>query len=253
MTHPLSTVEAALQLHAEGVNPFQISKRLGVSRAAVRDWIADPEKHCERLAEAARHVDGECSLIETVPWAPYAYLLGQYLGDGCISEGPRQVFKLRIAMADEYPAIRERCMAAMEAVMPRNKAGFAQQVGCKDVYIHSKHWPCLIPQHGPGKKHDRPIVLSDWQQRIVDEHPREFLAGLIHSDGNRSINTIRRNGKVYEYPRYFFTNKSEDIRNIFCATCDALGVAWKQNNWNNVNIARRDDVAYLDQFVGPKT
>ena len=27
-----------------------------------------------------------------------------------------------------------------------------------------KHWPCLFPQHGPGRKHERPIVLEDWQR-----------------------------------------------------------------------------------------
>jgi hypothetical protein len=254
VTHPLSTVEAALQLHAEGVNLLQISKRLGVSRAAVREWIANPERKRERLASAGEHLNGRCSLRESAPRPEYAYLLGQYLGDGCISAGPRGVFKLRIAMCDDYPAIRERCMAAMEAVLPNNKAGYAQGAGCKDVYIHSKHWPCLLPQHGPGRKHERLIALESWQQEIVDAHPQEFLTGLIHSDGNRSINTIRKkSGKVYEYPRYFFTNKSEDIRRIFCTTCDTLGVHWHQNNWNNISIARSDDVAYLDQFIGPKT
>lgn len=46
-------------------------------------------------------------------------------------------------------------------------------------------WSCLFPQHGPGRKHARPIVLADWQQEIVCEHPGRFLRGLIHSDGWR--------------------------------------------------------------------
>ena len=28
------------------------------------------------------------------------------------------------------------------------------------VQGHWKHWPCLFPQHGPGRKHERPIVLE---------------------------------------------------------------------------------------------
>jgi hypothetical protein len=35
-------------------------------------------------------------------------------------------------------------------------------------------------------------------------------------DGCRSINRIKGSGKVYEYPRYEFTNYSADIRHIFC-------------------------------------
>ena len=31
-----------------------------------------------------------------------------------------------------------------------------------------QHWPCLFPQHGPGRKHERPIVLEHWQRVIVD-------------------------------------------------------------------------------------
>lgn len=137
--------------------------------------------------------------------------------------------------------------------MPNNKVGIVQAPGCKDVHCYSKHWPCLFPQHGPGKKHERDIVLEDWQQDITEVFPREFLTGLIHSDGCRAINKIRRNGKVYEYPRYFFSNVSNDILGIFTNTCDQLGVDWKQNRWNSISIARSVDVAYLDQFVGAKT
>jgi hypothetical protein len=41
----------------------------------------------------------------------YAYLLGQYLGDGCISQARRHVFRLRIATCDDYPEIRAECEA----------------------------------------------------------------------------------------------------------------------------------------------
>ena len=33
----------------------------------------------------------------------YTYLLGLYLGDGCLTPCPRDVFKLRIACAERYP------------------------------------------------------------------------------------------------------------------------------------------------------
>ena len=35
---------------------------------------------------------------------------------------------------------------------------------------------------------------------------------------------MRVGGKEYAYPRYNFTNASDDIRRLFCETCDATGV-----------------------------
>jgi hypothetical protein len=71
-----------------------------------------------------------------------------------------------------------------------------------------KRWPLVLPQHGPGRKHHRPIVLADWPRAIVDRHPRPFLRGLINSDGCRTNNRFKTtlpSGRVaeYAYPRDF--------------------------------------------------
>ena len=96
-------------------------------------------------------------------------------------------------------------------------------------------------------------MLADWQQRVGRTHIAEqFLRGLIHSDGCRFTNTVRHGTKVYEYPRYNFTNRSEDIRRIFCDACDLLGVEWRVMNAWNISVARRASVARLDEFIGPK-
>lgn len=114
------------------------------------------------------------------------------------------------------------------------------------------------PQHGPGMKHLRPIVLADWQREIVEADPRPFLRGLIHSDGCRSMNrftTKLPSGRVaeYAYARYFFSNMSADIRGLFCDACDQLGVRWTQSNHRNISVAHRPSVRRLDTFIGPKT
>jgi hypothetical protein len=108
--------------------------------------------------------------------------------------------------------------------------------------------PSLFPQHGPGRKHERPIILAPWQEAIVHEHPRRFLRGLIESDGCRCINRVAG----HEYPRYFFDNRSDDIRQLFTDTCDQLGVRWKRSNRYTIAVSRRPDVAYLDTFIGAK-
>lgn len=119
------------------------------------------------------------------------------------------------------------------------------------VSAYSKHWPCLIPQHGPGIKHERPIRLAGWQQSIVEHHPEVFLRGLVQSDGCRVLNRVVN--RRYVYPRYNFTNASADIRRMFTDACDQLGIEWKQMNPRNISIARRDSVALMDTFIGPKT
>jgi hypothetical protein len=118
-------------------------------------------------------------------------------------------------------------------------------------------WHTAFPQHGPGRKHERQIVLEPWQRTITHAHPEMLLRGLIHSDGCRCINRFRTklpSGRIaeYEYPRYFFSNLSADIRQIFIEHCEMLGIRWTQSNHRNISISHRRSVARLDEFIGPK-
>ena len=113
-------------------------------------------------------------------------------------------------------------------------------------------WLFLLPQHGPGRKHHRKIALAEWQQQIVKHAPQRFLRGLIQTDGWRGLNRVYVKGKHYEYPRYQFSNRSDDIRNLFTDVCDQLGIKWRQWTRYHVSAARRESVAYLDRFIGPK-
>ncbi|SDT78418.1 hypothetical protein SAMN05216371_5721 [Streptomyces sp. TLI_053] len=248
--------QRALDLHASGLTFSQVSRATGISRYAVRQWTTqpDPRKPNDCPAPSGRP-------SPSVPRADYAYLLGLYLGDGCISEGRRKVHALRIACGNNWPGLINECERAMAAVMPRNKVTRVRATGCTSVVGTSKHWPCLIPQHGPGPKHLRRIALEPWQQEIVDAHPWDFLRGLIHSDGCRITNwTTRTVGGVpkrYEYPRYFFTNTSTDIVRLFTDTLDAVGVQWKATaprptGQINVSVARKESVALMDAHIGPK-
>jgi hypothetical protein len=116
----------------------------------------------------------------------------------------------------------------------------------------SKHWPCLIPQHGPGKKHLRPIRLAPWQTEIISGQRRQFIRGLIHSDGTRIVATERKGSYVRRAPRYAFSNLSEDIKQLFCESCDELGIRWTRPSDRQIAIYRLASVAILDEFVGPK-
>lgn len=258
--HSQATVRQALDLKAAGLNHCEISRRIGVARPTIREWCSGNLPHSFRakpLLYGRRMWSGQpceqCGLDEHQfdgLSTAYAYLLGLYLGDGCISRGARDVFRLRIALDKKYPAIIAECAAAMEAVAPWNRVH--QQLTPKnyvEVHAYSKSWPCLFPQHGAGKKHERTIALVDWQEELVDLVPELLIRGLIHSDGCRFMNTGRGDWRA---PRYVFTNLSKDIKQIFCEACDRLELHWTTAPPKSVYVSRKSDVARLDEFVGPK-
>jgi hypothetical protein len=128
---------------------------------------------------------------------------------------------------------------------------------CVRVVGTSPRWPQAFPQIGPGRKYNRRIVLAGWQREVVDRFPKEFVRGLLHSGGCRTINrftTRLPSGRVaeYAYPRWFFSNRSADIRAPFCHYCEALGIRWSQSNPRNISIAHRRSVVRLDSFVPAK-
>src|SRR3979409_2006189 len=57
----------------------------------------------------------------TRPPAQYVYLLGLYLGDGCISRFPR-TWRLRVTCDTQYPTIIARCREAIDTLMPNPHA-----------------------------------------------------------------------------------------------------------------------------------
>lgn len=196
-----------------------------------------------------------------LPASDYVYLLGLYLGDGHISQySQHRVPNLMITLDDSWPGIQAEAERSMRIVFPDNATCRVRKTGCHNIKVYSKHLPCLFPQHGPGRKHERKIELEAWQQELVDANPWALVRGLVHSDGCRITNwTTRMVGgtrKRYEYPRYWFTNVSDDIRRLYTDTLDKLGVEWthctRAGKEYNISVARRASVALMDAHVGPK-
>lgn len=242
----------AKRLIAAGCSDARIAQETGIPRRTISDWRRGKSRNRNRDEcsgrGAAKHD------FSSAPAAPYAYLLGLYLGDGCISASHRDVYRLRIVLDTAYPQIIDECAEAMESIFPGQTAhrGKRPHSNCVEVSMYSKHWPCFFPQHGPGRKHLRPIRLAQWQHQIVDANHRPFLRGLIHSDGTRIVATERKGAYVRRAPRYAFSNLSEDIKALFCASCDAIGVRWTRPSDRQIAIYRKASVAVLDEFIGPK-
>lgn len=221
------------------------------SNSAVREdvWVQVPPAVPAPLICQASPVDPDRCVDVSQLGSAYAYLFGLYLGDGILSEARRHVWKLRITLDSTYPGIMARAHSAIAEVGGR-RPGSSQKVGCVEIHSHWKHWICCFPQHGRGPKHERPISLEGWQREIVEWYPAEFLTGLIHSDGCRCLNRVG----TYAYPRYFiFSNRSSDIRTLFVMACGLVGIDARRAGDFQVSVARRDDVALLDTFIGPKT
>ena len=165
-------------------------------------------------------------------------------------------YALRVSCDNAYPDIINDVAALISSVHPGRPVFRTAALGCTVVASHWMHWPCLFPQHGPGRKHERPIVLDDWQRQVVEAHPAEFLRGLFHSDGSRSKNWTRRRvageWKRYDYPRWQFTNHSADIRELCCWALDLVEVPWRQSNWKTISVSTRAGVARLDELIGLK-
>lgn len=107
--YDLETRRRALALLAEGRSLSSVSRMTGVSRSAIRDW---------RTRIEPRRSGTDCTGRASGP--AYAYLLGLYLGDGCISPQPHGGHALRIACGDAWPGLIDACEQAMRAVRPGN-------------------------------------------------------------------------------------------------------------------------------------
>ncbi|WP_233148085.1 helix-turn-helix domain-containing protein [Mycobacterium sp. IS-836] len=234
------------RLIAAGVNDCAIARQLGVPRPTVRDWRCRPQARRRLPSGSGCGVSHDFSEL---PAAAYCYVLGLYLGDGCISRHSR-AWRLRITLDRKYSGIIERCREAIDTLMPAQRASVEKQPkGCVVVSLYSKHWPCLLPQHGPGRKRLRPIQLEPWQKILVNQATEEFIRGLIDSDGCRVV----ANDRGVRSVRYHFSNRSDDIRGLFTGALDDLAIPWTRPSKYVIAIYRKAAVARLDEFVGPKS
>jgi hypothetical protein len=241
--HGAAVHQAALDLIAQGFNDCEVSRRLGVPRRTVRDWRvhrARPQSACWRCWKRTSRV--------ALSPADYAELLGLYLGDGHISVLPRTQ-RLRLMLDAKYPMIVRDAAGLLARSVPDNKVGrqFLHEGRMVTLHAYHQHWICLFPQHGAGKKHERPIVLEPWQRALVDAAPWSFLRGCIRSDGCAYINRTGR----YAYLSYDFANLSADVKELFVDVCRSVGVECRLYA-RSVRIYRRASVALMQAHVGTK-
>lgn len=197
-------VQQALDLIEQGSTISAAASSLGVPRWTVQRWklvyldAGQPrgQAHCQ--IPCPRCTDA------VLDESAYAELLGWYLGDGHIARARRGVLVLRIYNDAQYVHDNARILQILERVKPGSRPSSHQRGQLVISLLYWKHWKCLFPQHGPGRKHERRIQLEPWQRHIVEAQPAAFLRGLFHSDGCRVKNWATRSvagqTKRYNYP-----------------------------------------------------
>jgi hypothetical protein len=96
----------------------------------------------------------------------------------CGGRRGREHVSCELAATRSTEGIIAECAGTIESV--RGRAPYIRYERAKRLATLTSYWrawPCLFPQHGPGRKHHRRIALAPWQQSIVDEHPEPVPPG----------------------------------------------------------------------------
>lgn len=163
---PLRERATALDLIGQGLTDLEASRRLGIPRSTIKTWRLNSES--VRGLSRQKQLDAKmCPTCGDVPIneEAYAYLLGLYLGDGCLTGHSRYSWKLRIFQDASYPGLIQLCRETIHHVRGEEKSGTLARPGCIEIYSSWAHWICLFPQHGPGTK----LHQSDTTPKLAAE------------------------------------------------------------------------------------
>lgn len=247
--------DLAHKLRAEGLAVKQVAEQMALPYSTVKEWLSTRGRRPGSGANALQLRDlllmHPLEIIDSAE--AYAYVLGLYLGDGHITQAPR-TFRLCIYQDGAHMNLANLAQQEIKRALNRlNPSVYPPTTGltggnCAVISVHSQLLPILFPQHGPGRKSKRKIELVPWQVAITAEFPAALIRGLIHSDGCRYLNKVKGpKGKFYYYPSYDFSNRSEDIHEIFRQHCMMVGVTSRRNG-HHTAVTQRSSVSRLDEL-----
>src|SRR5437764_1343612 len=77
---------------------------------------------------------------------------------------------LRVSLDSLYEGIVDECVTSIGITLMGVRPNVYPRPDARMVHVVSpnRRWLDAFPQHGPGCKHLRPIVLEDWQCEIVE-------------------------------------------------------------------------------------
>jgi len=116
MAHSEADRAEVRRLAERGASGREIAAATGIPLSTVTRWRRSPPDP------------------RPIAWRPaheasYAYLLGMYLGDGCLYANPRGGVQVRICLDTRHPTVIDDCWAAM--VLPhRHSVALLEEIGC---------------------------------------------------------------------------------------------------------------------------
>ena len=172
-TYSAADFSAAKQMLAAGMSAGAAARELGIPRGTIQRW-----RHRSQPPVSAIVASRAQAWSISDPDA-YCYLFGAYLGDGTISQLSAQSWALRIVNDRRYQSVSAEILVAMRTIFPGANARMWPSYREKSDTLEVIH-PAIaraFPQHGPGRKHTRPIVLADWQRALTHAHPAALIRG----------------------------------------------------------------------------
>ena len=231
-------INSILKLKNEGKNNTEISKLLDIPRTTI---ITILNKKSTNIVKKQLIDNSKNYILNNNLEKEYSYILGLYLGDGHIVKMKR-TFRLRIFLDKKYDDLNNYVKRTLELLFPNNKVTINKtKINMIIINVYSNNLINLFPQHGAGKKHNRSIVLEDWQRDVIV--PDQIIKGLIHSDGSYFYSGI--------YDRYEFKNSSSDILSIFKIYSNKLNLKYTEQK-KVITFYKREDVLKLKTIIGTK-
>ena len=254
--YPRETVDQIVAQHRQGQSIRSLHLEYGVNRSTISEWVKPPKKRRYKPLTAGKKKKSTEDFIQGAFENPseYAYVLGAYLGDGYICKHPR-CHRLRIFCNRREEGVKHDIRHALSVLLPYNKISLvpSKTEQCDAISCYSQSLVTLFPQHGPGMKHTRPIILEPWQEEIVNSHSEQFAKGLIHSEGYRWSKP--RKTMPTDYVWYGFVNRSLDIIRLFEEALNRLKIRYKTRLQKRpiwVVWIMGEETKRLDKFVTHK-
>lgn len=263
-------------------NMMEVSRRTGIKWSTLRNWKIGRSKSHElyQINRPFRTINTKKddltaveyltslnpSLSEEARNSYYSFILGLYLGDGCISQNV-----LNIYLDKKYDKMNKYVMFCYGKlfgrdpnILDRSCDNIKYKSNSIVVRYSNPYIGKIFPHCGVGMKYLRKIELQSWQKQIIN--PIELVKGLIFSDGCFYFN------KVTKQYYYNFTNCSMDIIQILINALNELDIKntlnIRTNNRNhtifngkeikqkgvakNINIYSLNSVKKLHDLIGDK-
>ena len=166
-----------------GLNDCAIGRLTGIPRSTVRDWRSGAALGSTAAAVASRDLVaavrqcGHPATTSSGSTSRYAYLLGMYLGDGCLVAPPTR--RLSADASCSMPTTQDivaECAAGNARPCFRWQPPWppapARGAHAREVVDHLQAVGRACSRSTvPDRKHERLIRLTDWQQRVVERAP----------------------------------------------------------------------------------